>query len=336
MSLSINREKDNVLTIPLSGSKLVFTRYLYIKDEVRIAILVSLLNKSNDALFWAFELFQSGFQIELLNLIWKIYYDFFATSNPSFENYLKKKKSIYLSDVSRREKIIASIINNLLIRDFNTDVFMLRNICESFEKDPDETDEIKCNAYRILSDKIPEVASEYLVSKLLIQKNTKTKGRNFYVQIESDSLLQYRTIDRDKMSAYNVLKTACKCEIDEAKMLSLFKLERTANIREKFSNNWIYHASFSPIWFDRIKEFKGYIDYVNNCVKFINDEWEEAFYNAFNYEPDEQSQIIKDRCVPVLEKRNTWFKFYDMFKNNGIVEVSEEELSEFDADLIRY
>ena len=32
--------KDDVYTIPLPGSNLVFTRYLYIKDEVKIAFLI--------------------------------------------------------------------------------------------------------------------------------------------------------------------------------------------------------------------------------------------------------------------------------------------------------
>jgi len=84
-------KKDDVFTIPLPGSDLVFTQYLYIKEEVRIALLVSILNKSNDAIFWAYELYHSGFKYELLNLIWKIYYDFFATLNPAYEAYLLKK-----------------------------------------------------------------------------------------------------------------------------------------------------------------------------------------------------------------------------------------------------
>ena len=37
-------------------SHIIFTRYLYLKDEVEIALLASLLNKKDDALFWAFEL----------------------------------------------------------------------------------------------------------------------------------------------------------------------------------------------------------------------------------------------------------------------------------------
>jgi hypothetical protein len=324
----MNSYKDNVLTIPLPGSSLVFTRYLYVKDEVFKALLISLLNKSNDALFWAYELFHSGFQIELLKSLWKIYYEFFATLNPSFEIYLNKKQTIYLSDFSKREKIIASIVNNLLIRDFNTDVFMMRKICEMFEKDDDEADELKCKAYEILSTKDPDVPFEKLLAKLLVKKDSnnskKRKTRNFYVQVDPDSLQQYRTLEF--RPAYTVLKEACKCAVDSEHFLSLFKLERPVNIREKYSDKWLYHASFSPVWFDRIKEHKGYVDYVKNVVKFANEDFEELFHAAYGYEPDEQSTQIKDRAVPIIEKRNTWSTFYHKFKNDHLIEVSEDEL----------
>jgi hypothetical protein len=328
----MNSNKDNVLTIPLPGSNLVFTRYLYVKDEVKIALLISLLNKSDDALFWAFELFHSGFQIELLKTLWKIYYDFFATLNPSFEIYLNKKQTIYLSDLSKREKIIASIVNNLLIRDFNTDVFMMRKICEMFEKDDDETDELKCKAYQILSTKDPDASFELLLSKLLVKRDTsnnskKRKTRNFYVQVDPVSVQKYRTLNTKP--AYTVLKEACKCAVDSEHFLSLFKLERPANIREKYSEKWLYHASFSPVWFDRIKEHRGYVDYVKNVVQFANEDFEEAFYAAYGYEPDEQNTLTKDRAVPVIEKRNTWSTFYHKYKNDHLIEVSEEELAEF-------
>lgn len=334
----MNTNKDNVLTIPLPGSKLVFTRYLYVKDEVQTALLISLLNKSDYALFWAYELFHSGFQIELLKSLWKIYYEFFATLNPSFEIYLNKKQTIYLSDLSKREKIIASIVNNLLIRDFNTDVFMMRKICEMFEKDDDETDELKCKAYEILSTKDPDVPFEMLLSKLLVKRDisnkneisntNKRKTRNFYVQVDPVLVQQYRTLESVK-PAYTVLKEACKCAVDSEHFLSLFKLERPTNIREKYSDKWLYHASFSPIWFDRIKEHRGYVDYVKNMVKFVDEDFEEAFYAAYGYEPDEQSTIVKDRAVPIIEKRNTWSTFYHKFKNDNLIEVSEEELAEF-------
>jgi hypothetical protein len=100
---------------------IVFTRYLYIKDEVRIALLVSILNKSNDAIFWGYELYYSGFKNELFELLWKIYYDFFATLNPAYEAYLLKKHKEYLKhDIqSTQSLIVSSIIQDLLFRPFN-------------------------------------------------------------------------------------------------------------------------------------------------------------------------------------------------------------------------
>ncbi len=37
-----------------------FTRYMYEKSEVEIALIIAILNKTDDALFWAYELYYSG------------------------------------------------------------------------------------------------------------------------------------------------------------------------------------------------------------------------------------------------------------------------------------
>lgn len=125
----------NNKVISKASTDLVFTRYLYIKEEVRISLLISILNKSEDAIFWAFELYYSGFKNELFNLIWKIYYDFFSSLNPAYESYLLKKQIDLFKDTNNKiqDIIISSIIQDLLFRPFNTDIFMLRNICENFE-----------------------------------------------------------------------------------------------------------------------------------------------------------------------------------------------------------
>lgn len=107
-----------------------FTRYLYELEEVKIAFMLSLLNKSDEVLFWAYELYYSGYKQELVDLIWKIYYDFYSSLNPAFEAYLLKKNTISnLNDV----KIIANIVNSFLIRPYNLDVFMARQIIKNFE-----------------------------------------------------------------------------------------------------------------------------------------------------------------------------------------------------------
>ena len=118
-------------------SDIIYTRYLYIKDEVRVALLVSILNKSDDAIFWGYELYYSGFQIELFELIVKIYYDFFATLNPSFEQYLLQKKKYFTcsTEPPDNDGLVSELIQDLLFRPFNTDIFLIRNIAEHFEID---------------------------------------------------------------------------------------------------------------------------------------------------------------------------------------------------------
>lgn len=110
------------------------TRYLYVKKEVEIALLLSILNKSEEAIFWAYELYYSGFKKELALLLFQIYYDFFACLNPKFEKYLCVKLKNNLNDCETNPELISSIIHNFNYRPFTLDVFMLKQIeaCDDF------------------------------------------------------------------------------------------------------------------------------------------------------------------------------------------------------------
>lgn len=341
--------KDNVLTLKLPGDNLVFTRYLYIKDEVKTSLLIAILNKSDDAIFWAYELYYSGFKNELYAFIWQIYYDFFATLNSSFAVYLSKKLGQENQDLE--DRLISSIIQNLLIRSFNTDVFILRTISELFESDISEADEsvedfIESKDYRglalyILNNKDLELEDTYqrvinyfkltnqqklfknvvkgitikkeiiLVANIfaLINKNlNQIKKQNFYVRVDPEEVVQYETIEADDtLRPYKILAQACICKIQN-NWVNLFQGFRNTTqsthkvidkekydgwtigaVLEKYNslNKWIYHASFSPMWFDRIRSCKGYADYENQEVKFVSEDCEEEFHSKYNLEPDE-------------------------------------------------
>jgi hypothetical protein len=391
-------KKDDVLTIQLPGSDLVFTRYLYIKEEVRLALLVSILNKSDDAIFWAYELYHSGFKFELLNLIWKIYYDFFATLNPAYEAYLLKKHKELLAN-NHHERNISSIINDLLFRPFNSDVFMLRNVCENFEIDVDyynDTEKITnideahfnlsqwifnndfrsiaqwilnvnknilhVDIYKICLD-IFENEVKIIKSKLMkefvsaIRLNINTnhillakimalfsrkadlkKGKSIYINVEPEDVIIYETIvGSEELRHYRILEIAYMCGIDDYKHLSLFKLTRNKyNLQEKYWYNWEYHGSFSPVWSKRIREFKGYTDYSKQKVKFINDDLMQEFYGFYGLEPDEQKRDVQNKSIQSIEKIHNWKWFNEQYKKNGLFEIYEEELEEFDVDGLKY
>jgi hypothetical protein len=118
-------------TIPFA-----FTRYLYVKDEVYYALLLSILAKDHDqSLFWACELYYSGFQDGIFKFLWTVYYDFYFTLNPSFENYLVCSYNDYTTSLIKDIAPIANVVINLCIRPFNTDVFILRHITKQIEID---------------------------------------------------------------------------------------------------------------------------------------------------------------------------------------------------------
>jgi len=394
MPKEIKLTKDDVLTIPVPGSNLVFTRYLYLKDEVKNALLLSILNKSDDAIFWAYELYYSGYKNELFNFIWQIYYDFFATQNPTFAAYLSKK----LSSKEIEDRLVSSIVQNLLIRSFNTDVFLLRTISECFELDiEDDLERILENKdYRqlatyILGNKEEKEIDIYkrvlnyfnltnqqkmineLTSLLTNSWSTKTKGIllasvlslitfdksqskkvNFYVRVDPEEAVQYETIESaDNLKPYRILKQACVCQIDQHSFQNLFQSFRNQKIQnslkekcvgwtsraisEKYSDNWLYHAAFSPIWFDRIKSFKGYIDYQKNKVNFIDEDWEEAFLNKHNLEPDEQPLFVKENTLGRnINSKSTWQQFFTNYKKDGLIETDEDELEELNLEPLKY
>lgn len=394
---NFNKIKDDVFTLQLPGSDLVFTRYLYVKDEVRIALLVSILNKSDDAIFWAYELYHSGFKNELFGLIWKIYYDFFATLNPTFEAYLlKKHKEVIMAFDSNQDRVVSSIIQDLLFRPFNTDVFIMRNICDNFEPDiiyhqcKDtlfiynnfekwiELDDYRSISHWILNiNKTVDSVDVYNVCLNIFEKNglklTKNKlekefvsvinlninaniillakimclfskkedlkkGRSIYINVEPEDVVQYETIS--SLENYKVLENACICGIDDLKHLSLFKLNRQKyNIKDEYWYRWEYHASFSPIWSQRIRQFGGYPDYTSQKIIFKeepDDDQVQNFYELYGYEPDEQSITTQSKNIMELEKVHNWKWFNDQYRKNGLFEAYDEELEEFDLIGIIY
>jgi len=173
----------------MNQTSIIFTRYLYLKDEVEIACLLSFLNKSETAVFWIFELYFSGFQDELLNLLWKIYYEFYACLNPKFENYLIEAfKEYQVSSNERKQKILFDIANNFLVKPYTIDIFILKQVINSFEIDK-SNDEIETflenNDYEQISKFVLELANEndllniltkcvdYFIKKNLDLKKTK-------------------------------------------------------------------------------------------------------------------------------------------------------------------
>jgi hypothetical protein len=164
-----------------------FTRYMYEESEVEIALIVAILNKTDDALFWAYELYYSGCTPQLITLLWKIYYDFYATLNASFEKYLYNK----LKHGNIDAHIICSIVNNLMIRPYTIDVFILRQLVKQLDSEVDENDQMNdllhkedfiSLAYLILNTSTPGVDT---LSKVMVFFNHAGLSLNITTELNS-------------------------------------------------------------------------------------------------------------------------------------------------------
>jgi len=290
------------------------------------------------------------------------------------------------------------MIQNLLYRPFNTDVFMLKNICSLFEiemkyynksKKITNTEELinNCqfwiinNDYRSISNWILNENKEFqflniyeiiiqifeeqgvkltkskllkdfnkiifkdgkivLVAKIMAlfsKKEKLKKGKSIYIPVSLDEINCFETLN--SLKSNRVLEKVCIHGIDDFEYLSLFKLKRNKyNINEKYLFNWLYHASFSPIWSKRIHQYGGYPDYLKQKILFKedpSDDLMQQFYSLYGYEPDEQKKSIQEKCIPDIKSTKNWIIFYKNFRKNGLVEIDNEELEEFDAEGLSY
>ncbi len=115
----------------------ILTRYLYVKREVENSLKQALLKKcEKETLFWAYELYYSGFIEDLLCIIFNIYYEYYYIVNPSFESYLIVKYKLLMNiDELNQPQIIYQIISNLIIRRKNEDVSKLLNMNKNINVD---------------------------------------------------------------------------------------------------------------------------------------------------------------------------------------------------------
>ena len=371
------------------NKEIQFTRYLYEKDEVKLALTLCILNKKEEAVFWAYELYYSGFQSELVAMFWSLYYEFYYTLNPSFEKYLQTrlKKGLVLDADS--VNYISMIVNNFMIRPHSMDIFMLKqivNICDFDKTDIQDyitfseknveimrrelisalrTKDFMMLASLILIDikdehidTMFEIATDYFVTEMGVKKKVqdynnestnkrvlilcriihyftvitnKKLGKNLYVHVEPEDVVLYETIHvSEDLSPRKILSLAKIYTIDSDNYLSLFDLKReTQDIKTAYYYNWLYYASFSPLWRSRILKCNGVIDVKNRKVEFDDDDIDD-FYDDYGYEPDEQTIEVENKTIQDIRKERNWATFYKEHNINGVVEIEDDILSSID------
>jgi hypothetical protein len=345
-----------------------FTRYLYEKEEVELSFLICLFKKDKECYYWAYELYHSGFIEDLKNLFLKIYFLYFASLNLSFGVYLLNQ----LKEISKNKEVIGKIVANFLCRPFSLDVFLITAQVKYFDVEISNVNLSILNiesAHFFLEEALEADLATYLDSfmtcfdvdsskilKHFIQmkkncgsycrqillscmfhvlsiKNNKKMGRNVNVEIDEEiDIEEFETVNEKRN--YRVLEKGRKYEIDKNDYMNIFKLKRDEwDIKVGQFYCWEFYSKETPFWKEKMKNV---VDFQVNHWRvetIIDDEDDfEEFYSK-GYEPDEQKKEVQIKAIKELKKEKTWIDFVKEFNKNGVYEIEDEYLENFEKIL---
>ena len=102
------------------------TRFLYNEEEVKLTLISTILRKKHimECYYWFSELYYS--KLDVCDIIWEIYFNYYALINPKLEYYISKKINEYIekNDIAP----LLYIIRNMHSLKHDSNVFLLYQI----------------------------------------------------------------------------------------------------------------------------------------------------------------------------------------------------------------
>jgi hypothetical protein len=274
-------ETDNqVQNVFIPTIQPLFTRYLYVLQDVYWSLLCCIVkNKTNEAIFWAYELYYSGFKKEVIVFLQFIYSEFHESVNSQkVKNFIDSKITEFRI-FKGNECLLATIVANMSSRQCDMEAYLLKY--GSF----DPTGDIR-----------PKLNK---VKKLV------------YIIYEEKDILQYKTASSKEIRNWKILREVCSLSTykDQNKLIestnceylnSLIKVQYTRDeLKHIFRYKWEYYSYFTPVWKERFGNFGASVDVTEKVVNFPDDDITESFYEEYGYEPDEQPIAVFDNCIGV-------------------------------------
>jgi hypothetical protein len=205
----------------------------------------------DESLYWIYELYFSGFQEESFSLIYELYLMYYQEIYPQYDYFIDKMYQEW--KLNKGEHCIIGTIVKVLV-----------------ESNISLTNKVRIKQNIKIDKRIDD--TEYDTTRLTL------------VEIH-----KYHTLKLTKyMRNWSFLnRNACKYRIRRLTCVELsisYPIVDTINF-----DNWLYYASYTPIWNKRIMKYKGVIDHETKTVSIENEE----FYKNYDYEPDEQNGELK-------------------------------------------
>ena len=257
---TINNEIESASS---NSVDLIFTRYLYIKTEVEHSMFNAILCQNiEQSLFWGFELFYSFEPTGLLEYLSKVY-DIYYSNYSNLGKFLNKK-------------------------------------CVEFA-DLVDTPDKQLEQARIIA-----IIIRNMTAKTVIYSG---HDRKIFIMMDIKDILKYQTVESVKTKCTVnpnprfILKAVC-VYTPFREMIQFVNFDpveniQYLNIKEKYYYHWLYYASFSTIWLNRISKYKGTINHKTRMIEFEDDDMFDQFYELYNYEPDEQTDELQLRNIPI-------------------------------------
>ena len=244
------------------ATELIFTRYLYSKEDVVRSLFVAVLNKETDeALFWAYEIYYSGFQKEMMEIVIRIFHEIYEKRNSKqFCEFIMTQYGKWLENPGD-DTILGTIVWNL-------------------SKSPYD---------------LTQFIENYFEIKLNSMRTTEPTKRKLRLIFKETDIERYKTVVASEPGkAWKILPQVYKYGI-HPEIRSLFQITNV-DFRKEYCENWLFYAARSPIWCERIITCGGFI-MDNEKVNIVDEDKAEEFYQLYNYEPDEQPTEIQEKSI---------------------------------------
>lgn len=262
---------------------IVLTRYLYIKHDVLVSLMISILYKNyEESLFWACELYYSGFEEEVADFIYTIYNEWCKSCNhPALFSYIEKLRDRYVEG----PHIIATMIKNMTMR-------WIRGTAQYF-------------VLREIDTPMPPP----LQKKCIV------------VTVDPHECIKYQTMEESKWSARKVLNKVClyssQKQYKEAFHCIHASISSEILYQEHLQYSLYYAAWNTPIWTQRMEQYGGKLNSDTREIDFADEEQKQAFEEKYDYELEEQPLNVQEKLVHLFQtKQSTMEDFIQKLPNH--------------------
>jgi hypothetical protein len=245
-------------SLTLLKTRMKSTRYLYEKVEVEHSLLFALLDRRREeALFWTYELYFSGFEQDLEKWLRWVYYTFYAQQNTLFtelfEIHLSRLHTLPIPE--ERDCLFGTIVSNLAHRAYTIQPFTL----------------------------------EYLkmdIPRLPIEVN----NHPFLIRFCPRDLAPYQTVDVSSIRAFHYLRAVSRFPIRKNDSLFLQKVFPVLDDDLSFDGDWVQFITETPYWQKILRE---YPTFVPQTATFDSEDETDEFYTKYGFDPEEQPAEVK-------------------------------------------